>query len=110
MKITEKINPKTKLKLEPGFKQFLWKTGIFVVLFAIIQLVLILLQAAVLPKEYNIIGEVNMGKALLLTTMILFLLIKNKLKEISKYKYELRTLIIFMIISAIRFAAYDLLR
>lgn len=110
MKIKEKSDSKLKMKLEPGFKQFLWKTGIFVVLFGIIQLVLILLQQVILPAKYYFIADVDIGKALLLTAMIFFFLTKDKLKELNKYSLKLKSIIIFGILSALSFLGYDLLK
>ena len=81
MKISEKIRPKTKLKLEPGFKQFLWKTGIFIFIFILIQVITIPLQAVNLPIEYYKIRDTDIGKALLLTVMVFFFLSLEKLKN-----------------------------
>lgn len=110
MKIAEKINPKTKLKLEPGFKQFLWKISIFVLLFVAIQLIIMITQSTPLPNEYYFLLDVDIGKALLLTAMIFFFLTRDKLKELSKYNFELKTTIIFGILSIGSFLGYFLLK
>lgn len=110
MKITEKIKPKSKFKLEPGFKQFLWKTGIFAVLFVAIQLIIMIAQSTPLPNEYYFLLDVDIGKALLLTAMIFFFLTRDKLKELSKHNFELKTTILFGILSIGSFIGYFLLK
>ncbi len=110
MKSEKKIKKKSKLKLGPGFKQFLWKTGIFVILFGLIQLSLILLQKAIMPTEYYFLADVDIGKALLLTAMIFFFLTRENLKLLRKYSFELKTTLIFNILSIISFVGYNVLK
>ncbi len=97
-------------KLSPGFKQFLIKTGIFIGLFLLIQIVLILLQSTALPNEFYIIADVDIGKALLLTSIILFFLTKDKLNELAKYRIETKTIISSGIFSLVSFFGYFLLK
>lgn len=110
MKKSKKVKPKTKLKLEPGFKQFLLKTVIFVILFVGIQLIIMITQSTPLPNEYYFLLDVDIGKALLLTAMIFFFLTRDKLKELSKYNFELKTTILFGILSIGSFLGYFLLK
>lgn len=98
------------MKLEKGFKQFLWKTGIFIVIFALIQLIIILIQSTPLPKEYYFLLDVDIGKALLLTAMIFFFLSRDKLKELNEYGFELRTTFILSIISLLSYYGYFALK
>jgi exosortase/archaeosortase family protein len=100
----------TKPKLEPGFKQFLIKTGIFVVLFITIQLIILILQTIRLPKEYYFLLDVDIGKALLLTAMIFFFFTRDKLKELGKYKFELETSIVFGMLAIFSFVGYTILK
>lgn len=106
-----KISALDKIKkLNPGFKQFLVKTGVFVGLFILIQLILMYFQNIPLPKEYYFILDVDIGKALLLTAMIFFFSSRDKLKKLDKYKFESGTTIIFGILSILSFVSYFLLK
>lgn len=97
-------------KLNPGFKQFLVKTGLFLGLFILIQLVLMFFQNIPLPKEYYFILDVDIGKALLLTAMIFFFSSRDKLKKLDKYKFESGTTILFGILGILSFVGYFFLK
>lgn len=98
------------MKLEKGFRQFLIKTGIFLAIFILIQLVLIILQNIPLPAEYYFLLDVDIGKALLLTAMIFFFIGRDKLKKLNEYKFDAKTAIFYGVLSLLSFAGYFLLK
>lgn len=97
-------------KLNKGFKQFLVKTGLFIALFIVIQLILMFYQNIPLPSIYYFILDVDIGKALLLTAMIFFFLSIDKLKKLDEYKFELGKTIIFGILGILSFVGYFFLK
>jgi len=98
------------MKPQKGFKQFLIKSGIFILTFLAIQLILIVLESGILPEELCFIADVDIGKALLLTAMIFIFLTKDKLKNLKSYNFEILSCGIFGILSLICFSSYNILK
>ena len=99
-----------KIKLDKGFKQFLWKTGLFVGLFIVIQLALLLIRESKLPSEYYFILDVDIGKSLLFAALIFFFLARDKIKKLEAYKFEPKTTSSFGFLSLLSFAGYFFLK
>ncbi len=85
MKIADKIKPKSKFKLEPGFKQFLIKMGIFVTLIFIIQLLTMKLSTqTILPGNLIPIYLVDLAKVGLFVIVLFFVAYRKKLTQIKE--------------------------
>ncbi len=78
-----------KIKLEKGFKQFLVKTVIFVVLFALMQIVTVKFSSQTrLPPELTPFYLVDIAKAGLFIAVLFFITYRERLLKIEKSKFE----------------------
>jgi len=96
-------------KLDKGFKQFLVKTGLFLVVFVLISFIIgqrIVASSLLMGFKIYIYG--GMGKVLLFTIFGFVLLYRDRLLKLKDYKYEKKN-IIFLIISLISVISFYIL-
>ena len=91
MKIKEKIPVKPKFKLEPGFKQFLWKTGIFILVFIVFSLII---GSKIFTARFIDVWKISIytriGYILLFSILGFILLYRKRLTEFPTYKYKIK--------------------
>jgi exosortase/archaeosortase family protein len=94
------------VKLEKGFKQFLWKTGIFVVVFLAIQLVTIKITADTNIMFLTPIYIVDLAKVGLFVLVLFFVAYRKKLFKLKEKKFETKSLITFGILEILSLIFY----
>ena len=100
---------KNKLKLKPGFKQFLIKTVIFLILFIAVSFIIgQRIVASKLLYGFYIYIYGGMGYILLFSIAGFILLYRKRLLEIEAYKYKLRDFA-FLLISFILISCFYIL-
>lgn len=97
MKNKERLKPKPKIKLEKGFKSFIFRTVIFIVLFMAFSYII-----GTQIFNYNFIEVwkisiyTRIGYILLFSILGFILLYRKRLTEFSRYKYRSRDALMFM--------------
>jgi len=92
-------------KLNPGFKQFLWKTGIFLFLFLAISFTAGKVIYKGLLNDFYVYIYGGMGYILLFSIAGFILLYRERLFKFNKYSYKL-TNILFVVISLLLTAIF----
>lgn len=99
------------MKLNKGFKQFLVKTGIFIGLFILIQLITINLTSQTrLPSVLNPFYLVDLVKAGLVVGVLFLIKCKEEIFKLKKYKTEFKSLFIFGFLGFLFLVAYFLFK
>jgi exosortase/archaeosortase family protein len=97
------------MALTKGFKQFLLKTGLFLVLFVAISFIIgQKIVASSLLYGFKIFIYGGMGKILLFTIFGFVLLYRDKLLKLKDYKYKKKN-IIFLILSLVSVISFYIL-
>jgi exosortase/archaeosortase family protein len=93
--------------MEKGFKQFLWKTGIFVMVFLIIQLLTMKITSqTLLPDSITPIYLVDLAKVGLFVLILFFVAYREKLSKLKESAFEIKSLIIFGALEIISLIGY----
>src|SRR4030043_2446879 len=96
MKMKAKPKLKHKFKLEPGFKQFLWKTALFIAAFMVFSFII---GTQIFKNDFIDTWKIGIyariGYILLFSIAGFILLYRKRLTEFSKYKYRLRDFLVF---------------
>jgi len=95
------------IKLNPGFKQFLVKTGLLIFIFIIIQLITMNITAETrLPYTLTPFYLVDIAKIGLFTLIIFAIAYREKLLKIRENKLEVKSLVIFGVIDVLLIFIY----
>ncbi len=98
-----------KFNLNPGFKQFLIKTSVFIGLFILFSAIIgQKIVSSDLLYKFNIFIYGGMGYILLFSVLGFILLHKDRFGDFKKYRYELKQ-IIFLFFSALCLAGFYIL-
>jgi len=101
------INKLGVTKLEKGFKEFLIKSGIFIVLFVLIQtLIMNIAKDTSLFGEIKLFQTFTLAKAAFFTIILFISLNKKKLLKIKKYEVGLKERVISNILIIFLFVSY----
>jgi len=106
--MTKKLGVWAKLeKINPGFKQFLVKSIIFIVLFILIQLITMSLVAKTqFPGKIKPFAMDDLAESVFFVIVIFLAFNKNKLLKIKKYSVGLKQRIISAILIILLFPVY----
>lgn len=93
--------------MKKGFKQLLIKTGIFVALFLVIQVITMKITSqTVLPENIAIFYLVDLAKVGLFILILFFVAYRKKLFELKEQKFEIKSLLIFGILEILALISY----
>jgi len=94
-------------KLDKGFKQFLVKTGLFLVLFVIVQILTMKLTSSTqLPSSLAPFYLVDIAKAGLFALTLFFVTNRKKLFKLEIYRFNIKEIISFGVLLVLSIIAY----